>query len=1083
MRKLYALLALSVAFTGLIAQKGEKWKVEEPHGPHKTAKFTVNQGTWMNLDVSPDGKIIVFDLLGDIYSMPISGGKAKLLSGGLPYEVQPRFSPDGKQIMFTSDRGGGDNIWVMNTNGSDAKQITKEDFRLLNNAVWSPDGQYFVARKHFTSRRSLGAGEMWMYHISGGKGLKLTKRKNDQQDAGEPCFSPDGKYLYFSEDMAEGGYFKYNKNPHEGIYIVRRYDLEKGEVKNVLAGPGGACRPQISPDGRYLAFVKRVRLKSVLYIHDLQTGEEWPVFDRLVKDQQETWAVFGVYPNYNWTPDSKDIVIYGEGTFFRLNVESREAREIKWEAEVEQIIEDAVLFPQEVAPTKFTAKMIRQAETSPDGKTLAFNAAGHIYLKKMPKGRPERLTNSEELEYWPSFSPDGTRLVYTTWNDTSLSRVVVRDLKSGVEQVLTTKKGYYHFPRFSPDGKWIIYQRAGGTSQLGYAFGKKTGLYRVGANGGEPEMILNEGGRVFFSADGKSILFQSREGGQNALKSVDLDGKNKKTLFTTKYGKNFIPSPDNQWIAFNHLHNVYVAAFPQMGQAVDLSANSKSYPVFRVTRDAGSSLHWTNKGKSLSWLLGPEYFSRDLKDCFTFVPGSPDSLPPVDTAGIVLGLELESDNPQGTTVITGGRIITMNGDEVIENGVIVIEGNRITQIGKAGEVPIPKKAFAVNAEGKTIIPGIVDVHAHLGNSWNGITPQQQWSYHASIAYGVTTTHDPSSNTEMVFSQSEMVKAGLMVGPRIYSTGTILYGAEGDFKAVINSIDDARSHLRRMKAVGAFSVKSYNQPRREQRQQVIQAARELEMMVYPEGGSFFFHNMSMILDGHTGVEHSIPVSPVYDDVVKMWGSSSTGYTPTLIVGYGGIWGENYWYQKTEVWKNERLLKYYPRRILDARSMRRIMIPDEDFGHIGNAKACKKISDGGTKVQLGAHGQLHGLGAHWELWMIAQGGFSNLEALRAATLWGAEYIGMDKDIGSLEKGKLADLVILEKNPLDDIQNSQFVSHTMINGRLYDAETMDEIGNRPKKRLPFFWESSKGSEAFEWHEETHSFMDNHCGCFGTH
>jgi imidazolonepropionase-like amidohydrolase len=404
-----------------------------------------------------------------------------------------------------------------------------------------------------------------------------------------------------------------------------------------------------------------------------------------------------------------------------------------------------------------------------------------------------------------------------------------------------------------------------------------------------------------------------------------------------------------------------------------------------------------------------------------------------------------------------------------------------SEIGAASQIQIPKSAKVIDLAGKTIMPGMVDVHAHLGNSYNGISPQQQWSYFANLAYGVTTTHDPSSNTEMVFTQSEMVKAGVMVGPRIYSTGTILYGADGDFKAVINSLDDARSHLRRMKAVGAFSVKSYNQPRREQRQQVIQAARELGMEVVPEGGSFFHHNMSMILDGHTGIEHSIPVSPVYQDVVKLWGGSKTGYTPTLIVGYGGIWGENYWYQKTEVWKNERLLSYYPRRIIDARSMRRTMAADEDFGHIGNAKACKAIMDGGTKVQLGAHGQLHGLGAHWELWMFVQGGFSPLQAIRASTLWGAEYIGMQQDIGSLEAGKLADLVIMERNPLEDIRNSESISQVMMNGRLYDAATMNEVWPTERKRMPFYFENAKGSDAFPWHEETHSFMGVQCGCFG--
>jgi imidazolonepropionase-like amidohydrolase len=384
----------------------------------------------------------------------------------------------------------------------------------------------------------------------------------------------------------------------------------------------------------------------------------------------------------------------------------------------------------------------------------------------------------------------------------------------------------------------------------------------------------------------------------------------------------------------------------------------------------------------------------------------------------------------------------------------------------------------VDCTGKTIMPGLIDVHSHM---WHpDITPRQSWLYLANLAFGVTTTHDPSNPTEIVFTNAEMVRAGALVGPRVFSTGTILYGADGDFKAVINSLDDARSHVRRMKAVGAFSVKSYNQPRRNQRQQVIQSARELEMMVVPEGGSFFYHNMTMILDGHTGIEHTIPIAPIYKDVTSLWGASETGSTPTLIVGYGGLWGENYWYQKSNVWENERLLTFTPRPIVDARSRRRTMVPDDEFNHIALAKNCKDLLDAGVSVQLGAHGQLQGLGAHWELWMLQQGGMTNHEALRAATMNGAWYLGMDHDIGSLEAGKLADLIVLDANPLDDIRNSESVRYTMVNGRLYDSSTMDEIGNHPRKRLPFYWEKPGASDAFVWQGPGMGYQHIECGCF---
>lgn len=1063
--------------------KKDTWDVAIPQGPSKEVTFTTMEGTWMNLDVSPDGQEIVFDMLGDIYRLPITGGEAKLLSIGLPLEVQPRYSPDGKYISFTSDRGGGDNIWTMNRAGSDLKQISNEDFRLLNNAVWTSDGQYLIARKHFTSTRSLGAGELWMYHASGGTaGLQLTKRKNDQQDAGEPSVSPDGRYVYFSEDVSPGPFFQYNKDPNSQIYVIRRFDLETGKIINVVTGPGGAVRPQISPDGRQLAFIRRVRTKSVLYIQDLLTGEEYPVFDQLNKDQQEAWAIMGLYPNYNWMPGGKEVVIWAKGKIFRVNVKTSEAKEIPFSIHAKITVQEALRFPQTVFSPTFESKMIRQARTSPDGKSLIFHAAGSLYRKALPNGKPERLTkDGANFEYEPAFSPDGKFLVYTTWNDSLTGSIRKINLASRKTEKLTAEKGFYHNPAFSPDGRQIVYRKGTGNGVMGFAYGKEPGLYVIGVTGGTARFIRESGEEPLFDRTGSRIFFLE-DGDTKAFKSVTLNNADEQTHFTSRYTTKFVPSPDNRWIAFQELFQLYIAPFPQTGKPIELSGNTKAFPVYKVTRDAGDYLHWSGNSQQLHWSIGPEYFTRDVKNSFGFVEGAPEKLPAMDTTGLPIGLTLTTDVPRGTVAFKGATIITMNGSTIIENGMLVVQDNEITAVGPATQVNIPTGAHVIDASGKTLMPGLIDSHAHIGTG-DVKSAQQQWSYFANLAYGVTTAHDPSSNTEMVFSQSEMVKTGRMVGPRIYSTGTILYGADGDFKAVINSLDDARSHLRRLKAVGAFSVKSYNQPRRNQRQQVIQAARELRMMVVPEGGSNFNLNMTMIMDGHTTVEHNLPVAPVYQDVVSLWSNSKTGYTPTLIVSFGSISGEYYWYQKTNVWEQERLLTFTPRAIVDSCSRRRLMLPDDDFGHIGNSQVCKQLSDAGVSIQLGAHGQLQGLGAHWELWMLGQGGITPMQALIDATIGAAKNLGLDKEIGSLEVGKLADLLVLDKNPLQDLRNSETIRYVMVNGRLYDARTMNETGNYHKPRGKFFWENNRYNASFDWHAETQSFSDVHCGCMGRH
>lgn len=1032
------------------------WDVSAPHGATHEVQFDTQEGTWISLDVSPDGKTIAFDLLGDIYRMPIEGGEARLLSGGPAYESQPRFSPDGKRIAFTSDRGGGDNVWVMNSDGSDRHPVTHEKVRLLNNAIWTPDAQYLVARKHFVNTRSLGAGEMWMYHISGGDGVQLTHRRNWQQNAGEPSLSPDGRYLYFSEDVSPGNGFEYNRDPYGVIYVINRLDRETGKVQRFVTGAGGSVRPQVAPDGKLLAFVRRVRLKTVLYLRRIETGEEWPIYDGLSQDAQETWAIFGVYPGFAWTPDGRSIVISAKGKIWRIDVTTKQVRDIPFRVHVSQTLTQAVRFPQVVSPEKFGVKMLRWVRVAPDGRSVVFNALGHLWVKSLPDGVPVRLTEEDDFELTPSFSPDGRWITYATWSDAEKGSVMKVRAGGGTPLPLTRLRGTYTEPSFSPDGKRIVFVKHAGDYLRGQTFGTDPGIYTISADGGEMTFVTEEGESPRFSRNGERIFLSSAEGEKVALISVDLQGDKRRVHLVSENAQQIVPSPDERWVAFTERYNSYIAAFPETGQAVEIGPGTTDYPVKRITRDAGMYLSWAPDSRTVYWSLGPELYSRTLSRTFSFASTPLDSVQSTaDTSGTYISFSTPTDRPQGRIALVGGTVITMRGDEILTDATILVSGNRIESIGTSSSIAVPSGTKVVDVKGRYIIPGLIDVHAHGPAGSQGIIVRQNWAFYASLAFGVTTEHDPSNDTEEVFAASEMQKAGIITGPRLYSTGTILYGAEGTFKAIVNSLEDAKSHLRRLKAVGAFTVKSYNQPRRDQRQQILEAARELRMMVVPEGGSTFYWNMTQIIDGHTGIEHALPVAPLYKDVTTLFAKSDVGYTPTLIVCYGGLMGENYWYMKTNVWENTRLLTYVPRAIVDARSRRRLMADEDDWHHIDVSRSVKAIVDAGGKAQLGAHGQLQGLGAHWELWMLVQGGMTPLEAIRCATISGASYIGLDRELGSLEVGKLADLIVMDKNPLENIRNSESIRLVMQNGRLYDAATMDERGNHPSSRAPFYWE----------------------------
>ncbi len=1034
-----------------------EWDVGTPPFPTYEISIDTREGTWMSLDVSPDGKEIVFDFLGDIYVIPIEGGPARALTSGMAWNMQPVYSPDGRWIAFTSDRSGGDNIWIMDRNGENPRAITNERFRLLNGPAWSPDSRYVVARKHFTSARSLGAGEMWLYHREGiSAGVQLTQRPNDQKDVNEAAFSPDGRYLYYSQDVTPGATFEYNKDPNAGIYAIRRLDRVTGETATVTGGAGGAIRPTPAPDGQRFAFIRRVRGVSTLFIRELESGREWAVYTGLDRDLQEIWAIHGVYPRMTWTPDGQDLVFWAKGGIHRLNVATREVSPIPFHVQTTRQMAHAHKVRVDLEPDTFRVRMPRWSQVSPQGDRVLFQALGYLWIRDLSGGEPRRLTRqTDHFELEPTWSPDGRSIAYISWDDQALANVrVVNARGDETGRIIVAGPGHFREPTFSPDGTTLVYRKVSGGGSVSPLWSQETGIYHVPVTGGTPSLIPGaSGSNPHFGTAGNRIYLNRGD----ALISIGLDGHHERTHLTAPFLSEARVSPDEQWVVWKARFQGFVRPFVPTGGPLSVNAGSRDLPQQRVTQDDGDFFHWAQRGASLHWSVGPDLFSLSMDQTFAWAGDATDlqaSLPVSESQS--LSFMVPADRPRGTLVLDGGRIITMRGDEVIERGTIVVRENRIVAIGPQGSIEIPADATVLDVSAHTLMPGLVDAHQHGGQGSGSVIPRQNPSNYASLAFGVTTIHNPSAGTQQIFAASEMARVGAVVAPRIFSTGTILYGAESGSTATVNSLDDARSHIRRMRAVGAFSVKSYNQPRRDQRQQILAAAREQDVLVVLEGGALFQHNLSMIQDGHTGIEHSLPLAAVYDDVRQFWGASGTGYTPTLVVAFGPIWGENYFYANDRVWENERLLTFNPPGVIEARSRRRVTVPDDEWGHVETARIAAELQREGVLVNLGAHGQRNGLDAHWELWSFGLGGMMPLEALRVATLNGARYLGLDHEIGSLEVGKLADLIVLEANPLDDLRHSERIRWTMINGRLFDARTMDAIGNQPRARAPFWWET---------------------------
>lgn len=1075
----------------------------------------------MSLDVSPDGRTIVFDLLGDLYLIPITGGTASQITSGMAFDAQPRFSPDGKSVVFTSDKDGGDNVWTLDVATRRDRQITKGKSNRYRSPEWTPDGTYIVVSRAPTP---IGASKLWLFHRDGGGGTQLIRDPSPLLAGASPigamgaAFGRDERYIWYAQ---RGGAWEYNAGLPQ--FVISTLDRQNGRRETRANLHGSAFRPALSPDGKYLVYGSRYEAQTGLRVRDLETSEERWLAYPVQHDEQESVASLDVLPGYSFTPDSRAVVVSYGGKIWRVPVDGAAPAQIPFRVVAQIGIGPKVEFSYRVEDSPdFLVRQIRDAVPSPDGRRLAFVAMDRLYVMDYPGGTPRQLINVEGNEAQPAWSPDGRSIAFVAWTRKG-GRLYKVPASGGRAVDLTGADALYLQPAWSRDGRRIVFLRSSAqVVRESGGFGGPAELMWVPGAGGKPTFIATGAGRTapHFGPDSSRIFVYSQGDG---LISFRWDGSDQRSHLKVTGAKFPEPAPGGPAAAAASLirispagdqalvhvsNDLYVVPVPFAGESPTIGladVASAEFPARRLTDVGGQFPAWSGDGQRVHWSIGNSHFAYDLvrarqmedsidvaKRARGDTTGSPTPVAepqrqPGDTSSqaadtalragaapaanpggyqpreIQISLRAKRDVPEGAILLKGGRVITLKGTEVIERGDVLVRNNRIAAVGPTGTLSVPAGTREIDVTGKTVMPGFVDTHAHL-RVQQGVH-LQPWSYLANLAYGVTTTRDPQTGTTDVLTYEDAVTSGSAIGPRIYHTGPGLFGT-GYLPAAGEEIKDLEHARRIMRRYSRYydtkTLKMYISGNRQQRQWIIQAAREQRIMPTTEGALDYRYDLTMAIDGYSGQEHALPAYPLYKDVVSLFAESGIAYTPTLIVAYNGPWGENWFYTTENVYGDPKLRRFTPYEVLAAATRRRVRsaygggnsggwFARDEYSFPEQAKIANAIVRGGGRVGVGSHGQLQGLGYHWELWMLQSGGMSNHDALRCATILGAESIGLQQDLGSIEAGKLADILVLDANPLDNIRNSNTVRYVMKNGRLHDASTLDEIWPRQRAMAP--------------------------------
>jgi Tol biopolymer transport system component len=993
-RKLAAIVVLGL----VVALRGA------PAPPPAHIDVTVHEGTSMSVAVAPDGRTLAVDLQGSIWTLPASGGPATRITDIFNDARQPAFSPDGKWIAFFAYRDGGYDLWAIAPDGSNQHKLTWGAFD-DREPIWSHDG----TRVAFSSDRGNPLGSdynIWTLDMRTGEFRQLTKNPADDY---MPTWSPDDKEIAFASTRDDG----------QAVWAVNVAD---GTERKAAGAGGRVDAPSWGAGGQLLYHVTTGAGRGAS--GGGPESSRYEIGGKTITGGENVFAFRAAWAS------GKDFYYVSDGKIRKRNVDGGSPQTVEFSATMQVTRANGSYTRRK---RDFTSVAPRQTlgivspKISPDGKQIAFAALGDIYV--MPVGgKPVNLTKDAALDTEPAWSPDGTQLAYSSDKDSEHLQLWVRDMKSGRSRRLTDLTTQPQGAAWSPDGTRIAFFNVDGMwrvaqmSVIDVATGKVTKVHDT----------LPQPGAPVWSPDGKRLAIAGiapmtrrfREG-TNQILTMSSTQLNDDKWFApqpmmsidSRGGCGPAWSPDGTKMAA--IYEGVLAVWPVSAAGEPLG------PPRRITNESAHAPSWSGDSRHIL------YQSIDKLRIVDVENG--------DIRTVPLDLKYTPAIPTTRLLVHAGRLVDMKSAASRANVDIVIEGNKITSVVPHADAN--HTGHVVDASNLTVMPGLIEFHSHLQPDF-GESAGRAW-----LAFGVTTVRSPGNTPYEPVEEREASEANVRPGPRVYGTGNLMEWQRVYYKMgiAISSNAHFEMELQRAKVLQYDLLKSYVRLPDLQQKRMDEFAHGIGI---PVATHEIFPASFVGVDNteHTSATSRRGYSPKmatlqrsYEDVIQLFGKSGRYLTPTM---FGAA--RQLFVDEPEL-KNDPRFKLYPEWMQQqVAQMANLATPNQGVDPTGNGKMVLDVMRAGAAIVAGTDTP-NAINLHGELAAYVTAGMTPYEALKAATVNPAQALALDA--GTIEAGKLADLVIVDGDPLANVANAHKVRRVIANGRLYEMEQLIKSGTSPK------------------------------------